>query len=75
LKLKASELKDKSAVCSLIVKVGGKARKGKSVKVSTARDLWVKAVNNHNGFGRWDLISIADPGHAQTTIRRAVSSC
>ncbi len=41
------------ACLSVIVEVTGEARKDKAAKVTTARTLWVPAVNNHGGFGRW----------------------
>ena len=28
---------------------------------ATARTLWVPAVNNHSGFGRWAFLEITDP--------------
>ena len=54
---------------NLIIEVSGEARKDKAAKVSTARDLWVEAVNNHGGFGRWQFIEISDPWDAASTIR------
>jgi type III restriction enzyme len=57
---------------NLIVEVSGEARKDKAAKVSTARDLWVEAVNNHGGFGRWGFIEISDPWDAANTIRAAL---
>ena len=54
---------------SLIVEVTGRKRKDKEVKVATARDLWVPAVNNHGGLGRWAFIEITDPWNTQTEIR------
>lgn len=54
---------------NLIVEVTGEKRKDKEAKVSTARMLWVPAVNNHGGFGRWAFIEIADPWDAQNLIR------
>jgi type III restriction enzyme len=57
---------------NLIVEVSGEARKDKAAKVSTARDLWVEAVNNHGGFGRWEFIEISDPWDAAKTIRAAL---
>ena len=40
--------------------------------VSTARTLWVPAVNNHGGFGRWAFVEVTDPWDAQRAIRAAV---
>jgi len=59
---------------SLIVEVSGEARKDKAAKVATARSLWIPAVNNHGGLGRWAFIEISDPWDAQNTIRAALSS-
>jgi len=36
-------------------------RKGKAPKVATARTLWVPAINNHGGFGRWAFLEIDYP--------------
>lgn len=54
---------------NLIVEVTGEKKKDKAVKVATARNLWVPAVNNHGGFGRWAVIEITDPWDAEHTIR------
>lgn len=60
MKLKATELQDKSALRLPIVEVGGEARKDKTVKVPTARDLLVEVVNHHGQFWRSAFIEIAD---------------
>jgi len=57
---------------NLIVEVTGEKRKDKAAKVSTARNLWVPAVNNHGGFGRWAFLEISDPWDAKNTIRAAL---
>ena len=54
---------------NLIVEVTGEKKKDKSAKVATARTLWVPAVNNHGGYGRWEFIEIADPWNAENLIR------
>jgi type III restriction enzyme len=54
---------------NLIVEVTGEKKKDKEAKVSTARALWVPAVNNHGGFGRWSFVEISDPWDAQRTMR------
>jgi len=54
---------------NLIVEVSGEARKDKAAKVATARNLWVPAINNHGGYGRWAFIEITDPWDAKNTIR------
>ena len=40
--------------------------------MTTARTLWVPAVNNHGAFGRWAFNEIADPWDAQSAIRGAI---
>jgi type III restriction enzyme len=54
---------------NLIIEVTGQKRKDKAAKVATARTLWVPAINNHGGFGRWTFIEVADPWDAQNLIR------
>jgi len=54
---------------NLIVEVTGEKKKDKAAKVATARTLWVPAINNHGGFGRWAFIEIADPWDAKNLIR------
>jgi type III restriction enzyme len=51
---------------TLIVEVSGHEPPGATEqKAATARDLWVPAVNNHGGFGRWRFLEITDPTVAQ----------
>jgi len=54
---------------NLIVEVTGEKKKDKAAKASTARTLWVPAINNHGGFGRWAFLEVADPWDAQSLIR------
>ncbi len=60
-------------VLNLIIEVSGEQRKDKAAKTSTARTLWVPAVNNHGGFGRWAFVEVTDPWDAEHTIRAAVA--
>jgi len=57
---------------NLIIEVSGQRDKDKDAKVSTARNLWVPAVNNHGEFGRWAFIEISDPWDAKNTIRATI---
>jgi type III restriction enzyme len=59
---------------NLIIEVSGEARKDKAAKVSTARTLWVPAVNNHGGFGHWAFVEVTDPWDAQRTIRATITA-
>lgn len=60
---------------NLIIEVSGEPKKDKAAKVSTAKTLWVPAVNNHGGFGRWSFIEVQDPWDAKTLIRRSLAPC
>jgi type III restriction enzyme len=54
---------------NLIIEVTGEKKKDKEAKVATARLLWVPAVNNHGGLGRWAFLEIDDPWNAKSVIR------
>lgn len=58
---------------NLIVEVSGEARKDKAAKVATTQNLWIPAINQHGGFGRWNFIEITDPWDAEDTIRNFIS--
>src|SRR5579859_4006322 len=58
---------------NLMLEVSGEARKDKAAKAATARTLWVPAINNHGGFGRWAYIEISDSWDATNTIRAMLS--
>ncbi|MBN1903220.1 DEAD/DEAH box helicase family protein [Candidatus Sumerlaeota bacterium] len=62
--------KGKDDLLNLVLEVSGEARKDKKAKVDTARTLWIPAVNNHGGFGRWEFIEISDPWDAANSIRK-----
>jgi type III restriction enzyme len=63
-------LKDANGeLLNLIVEVSGEKKREKAVKVAAARNLWVPAINNHGGFGKWAFIEISDPWDAKSTIR------
>lgn len=55
---------------NLVVEVSGEKRKDKAAKVETAKALWVPAVNNHGGYGKWGFIEISDPWDAKNLIRK-----
>jgi type III restriction enzyme len=59
---------------TLIVEVSGEARKDKAAKTSTARTLWVPAVNNHGGFGRWAFVEVRDPWDSERVVRAAIAA-
>jgi len=53
---------------NLIIEVTGENKNDKAAKVSTARTLWMPAINNHGGFGRWSFVEIHDPWNAKRDI-------
>lgn len=53
---------------NLILEVTGEKKKDKEAKTGTAKTLWVPAVNNHGGFGRWAFLEITDPWNAKNQI-------
>jgi type III restriction enzyme len=57
---------------NLIVEVSGEAKKDKAAKTATVRTLWVPAVNNHGGFGRWAFVEVTNPWDAKHVIRAAL---
>lgn len=64
----------KDNLLNLIVEVTGEVRPDKLTKAATAKNLWVPAVNNHGGFGRWAFLEIHDPWNAKNIIRANVTS-
>ncbi len=60
---------DPEDVLNLIIEVTGEKKKDKEAKVQTAKELWIPAVNNHGGLGRWGFIETADPWDARNLIR------
>lgn len=60
------------APLNLLIEVTGEKKKDKAAKVTTARNLWVPAVNNAGKFGRWEFLEIDDPWNAQSVIRSRV---
>ncbi len=64
----------KEDLLNLMIEVTGQKDKEKAAKVSTARNLWVPAVNNHGGFDRWAFLEISDPWDGKNIIRAALKS-
>ena len=58
---------------NLILEVTGERKKDKEAKTATARTLWVPAVNNHGGFGRWAFLEVTDPYDDVAELIRAVA--
>jgi len=58
---------------NLILEVTGERKKDKEAKTATARTLWVPAVNNHGGFGRWAFLEVTDPYDDVAALIRSIS--
>ncbi len=64
----------------LILEVSGvgegqdKIGDAKAAKVSTAKELWIPAVNGAGEFGRWAFLEVSDPWDVQNTIRAWVKA-
>lgn len=54
---------------TLVLEVSGEPRADKQAKVAAAEHLWVEAVNNWGGLGRWAFLEVADPWDAANLIR------
>jgi hypothetical protein len=59
---------------NLILECAGDREKEKSVKVGTARNFWVTAVNHDGSFGRWEFLVISDPWDAANRVRNILTS-
>ncbi|MGQ0715292.1 MAG: BPTD_3080 family restriction endonuclease [Gemmatimonadaceae bacterium] len=57
---------------NVVIEVTGEMKKDKLAKVATAQRLWVPAVTNHGGLGRWAFAEISDPWRAKTQLRSAL---
>jgi type III restriction enzyme len=55
---------------NLVLECSGEAKKEKAVKVATARNLWIPAVNNAGEFGRWEFLETNDPWNLKTILRQ-----
>jgi type III restriction enzyme len=54
---------------NLVLEVSGRDLKEKKEKVATARELWVPAVNQIGGYGRWAFLETKDPWNVMNEIR------
>jgi type III restriction enzyme len=54
---------------TLVVAVCGHGPPRPAEERAAARDLWVPAVNNHGGFGRWGFVEVRDGGDLRAALR------
>lgn len=62
------EMPDKSKL-NLLIEVTGKKDDKKAMKVKTARDFWVPAVNNIGKYGKWAMLEVQDIHETQNLIK------
>lgn len=65
------EMPDKSKL-NLLIEVTGKKDDKKTMKVKTARDFWVPAVNNFGKYGKWAILEVQDIHETQNLIRAGI---
>jgi type III restriction enzyme len=66
--------KAKISFSNLVIEVTGERKKDKEAKTGTAKALWVPAVNNHGGFGRWAFREVTDPYDEVVELIRAMTA-
>ncbi|MBI3887539.1 hypothetical protein HY310_00535, partial [Candidatus Microgenomates bacterium] len=52
----------------------GKKDDKKIIKVKTARELWIPAINNFGKFGKWSILEVQDIHEVQNLIRAGLQS-
>lgn len=62
------EMPDKTKF-NLLIEVTGKKDDKKAMKIKTAREMWVPAINNIGKYGKWAILEIQDIHETQNLIR------
>ncbi len=62
---------DKSKL-NLLIEVTGRKDDKKKLKVKTARELWVPAINNYGKYGTWAILEVQDIHETQNLIRLGI---
>lgn len=67
---------DDTETHTLLVEVSGshKPKEQTKEKAETVRDLWLPAVNNHGGFGRWSYCELTDPKTFRPDLEAAIKA-
>ncbi len=66
------EMLDKTKL-NLLIEVTGKKDDKKKMKVKTASELWVPAVNNFGKYGKWAILEVQDIHETQNLIRAGMT--
>ena len=67
------EMPDKG-ILNLLLEVTGKKDDKKTIKVKTAREYWIPAINNNGRFGQWALLEVQDIHETQNLIRAGIAN-
>ncbi len=62
-----------SSYLHLLIEVTGKKDDKKMIKVKTAQELWVPAVNNTKKYGTWAFLEIQDIHETQNLVRAGMA--
>ena len=70
--------REDDVVRTLVVEVSGGEKRLKAasltdMKVTAARDLWCRSVNNHGGFGVWGYLEVTDPNLFKVELDDAIA--
>jgi type III restriction enzyme len=69
-----NDREDMGNLLHLAVEVTGEKRRDKAVKVATAKNKWLPAVNAEGSHGRWSFLEITDPAYIATQLREHISA-
>ena len=73
IRIRDGESNEPEDLLTLVLEVSGEAKKQKQAKVAAAEHLWIEAVNNWGGLGRWAFLEVTDPWDAEHLIRARVA--
>lgn len=57
----------------LLLEVTGKKDDKKAMKIKTAREMWIPAINNTEKYGKWALLEVQDIHEVQNLIRAGIA--
>lgn len=65
----ASGYRPRNDILYLLIEVTGKKDDKKALKVKTAREMWIPAVNNSGKYGTWAMLEVQDIHETMNLIR------
>jgi type III restriction enzyme len=69
IRLRDADSRGADDLLTLVLEVSGEAKKEKQAKVAAAADLWIPAINNWAGLGRWAFLEVTHMENAADLIR------